>query len=734
MKKFFARQMAAVLVCVMTAALIPLGVGAAAGGVSAKPTMTFVYSNDTGATTTGNAQDPSRTVNGKEADYYQASTAMSSSTENLYLVYDLGEEAVSINRLRIKTKINSLNNQTFSLFYTDTAYAEGQNETDMNWQAILTEQAPYASMPEEFCFDTVSARQIKLVLNVTKARPIIYIVTASYSPLKTKYQVDAEERTITDIPKSEPIEKVKANISADNGYSYKICDASGAEKTLGFIAKTDKLIVTAGENNAAVEEYTFIPGSASTLLRGTALATQAPKGNTGSFSINLSDWFIYRIPKSYDLKKLESVLTMDYPGTITMPDELAGNKKITVTAENGKATQDYTIHSASGLAADYGTSADITPSENIGWWKWITNDKKNLVVDEANKDTFWIPDGINTMTELMKNIEVSQGASAELKTADGKRVSKYGELFSGMTLTVTAESGSASELTEAMESKTYTIKRDYARGKTVTPKEGTTFHATQGLPTRPVDGDKDFNSRFLMNQKTAGFVVDLGETKTFDSVSLMIWDEKENKTKIFAKSFEIEASNDNETFTKVGEKERETGDSWLKLNTDLDLDFGKPVTARYVRCTVNENDDETVTALNGTTANTSASVRASVCLLNFSVFDSGLRPSASLSFEQNGETVTNNLQNGEVTAEVSLIYGSMLTESADLILAVYKGDTLSRVVIHPMTGFTEDLQKIYSDAKITIAEDETRVDALLWDKSVGDLQPLCAKSSATKAE
>lgn len=690
MKRFFVRHMALILACLLVTAIIPAVAGAAEEGVSAKPDMTLVkYSGATAV----HATNVLRITDGNDVTNYQLPDT---AKDGLYLVYDLGG-AVKINRLRIKIKnLNSLLNGTFSLYYTTQAYAEGQDDTALTWTPLLENDAPYASMAEERCFETVEAAQVKLLIT-GNAKPIIFTAEVSYSPLTTNYHVDAAARTITDIPKSEPIAAVKEKITAADGYSYKICNASGEEKTAGTITASDKLVITDTEGGT-VEEYAFIPGSENTLLRSNALADRTGKANTKLFSIDLSNWILYQIPKSYTKTQLMNSLTMDYPGTIaiTNPDDdtIQTSDRITVTSENGKMEVTYTINAANGLATAYGTSADITPGDGIYWW-------------DNGHTTLWIPDELATVEKLGLNVVRAQGASLRLQTADGEEAS--GEIYSGMKLVSRPESGNAAELTEpgAGTEKSWILKRDYAMGKPATTS--VTCHSSWP-PEYATDGNKAYGtSRCAMGRPSGEITVDLGARKTFDSFSVMLWG---GATKALPESFTVLVSNDNVTFKEVASY-GESGVS-LAINTDFDVTF-TPVTARYVKCAIHENSE--------------AATKENAILTNFSVFDSGDRvpvPEASISLKQNGAEL-GALQSGEITVEVTVAYGNELAESANLLVTTYKGAQISRMELLPLT-LTNDASKTYTYI-VTVQADETKLNALLW---TDDLQALCDKKCAER--
>ena len=710
-RTLLSKRIALTLAFLLFGTVLPFTGNAETGG-SKQVTMTYAYTNDSGATTDANkATDVSRTIDGNENNYYQPAANL----DGLYVVYDLGESA-AVNHLRIRINATFITGITFSLYYTSQEYAETQNDADIDWLPVLENAAPYTTMPENFGFDTIQAKQVKLVVNNKNSRPVIYEISLSYVPFKTSYHVDAVNHTITNIPLAESdIETVKNNISADNGYQYTIYsnfagvgDPSNTERTEGNISGTDELIVSDSNGNF-VERYTFLPGSASVILRSDVLADNKLLGNNQAFSINLSRFFIYQVPKSYTASKLLSVLKMDYPGTITVltnqskpieGDEIAASYRVRVVPENGIGSKDYII---STIASSYNTSAAVTPSSDVLYW------------DDA-QTTFWVSDGM-TAEDLWQETGKPAGGSVIIQNAGGEAVTS-GPLTTGMKLVSTAESGDAESLTEP-ETRVYPIMVDYALQKTAS---STTRYYDSAPPAYAVDGIKTTGySRYLGLAAAEGDVkIDLGMSKTIDTVSLRLQNPNTSE-KVLPDQFKVLVSNDDLTFSEVCSYG--TQGTALDNETDLFAVF-QPIEARYVKLLITNNS--VIPENFG---------KAAIRISNVSVFDCGIRTSADISLWQNDASIES-FATGDVTAKVALTAESNITgvtfqTSANLILATYKGNQLTNVLIKPLV-LTAGSTETTASETISVEAEDTEVKAFLWTTVTDDIKPLCAGKSASR--
>ena len=710
-RTLLSKRIALTLAFLLFGTVLPFTGSAETGGAK-QVTMTYAYTNDSGATTDENkATDVSRTIDGNENNYYQPAANL----DGLYVVYDLGESA-AVNHLRIRINATFITGITFSLYYTSQEYAETQNDADIDWLPVLENAAPYTTMPENFGFDTIQAKQVKLVVNNKNSRPVIYEISLSYVPFKTSYHVDAVNHTITNIPLAESdIETVKNNISADNGYQYTIYsnfagvgDPSNTERTEGNISGTDELIVSDSNGNF-VERYTFLPGSASVILRSDVLADNKLLGNNQAFSINLSGFFIYQVPKSYTASKLLSVLKMDYPGTITVltnqskpieGDEIAASYRVRVVPENGIGSKDYII---STIASSYNTSAAVTPSSDVLYW------------DDA-QTTFWVSDGM-TAEDLWQETGKPAGGSVIIQNAGGEAVTS-GPLTTGMKLVSTAESGDAESLTEP-ETRVYPIMVDYALQKTAS---STTRYYDSAPPAYAVDGIKTTGySRYLGLAATEGDVkIDLGMSKTIDTVSLRLQNPNTSE-KVLPDQFKVLVSNDDLTFSEVCSYG--TQGTALDNETDLFAVF-QPIEARYVKLLITNNS--VIPENFG---------KAAIRISNVSVFDCGIRTSADISLWQNDVSIES-FATGDVTAKVALTAESNITgvtfqTSANLILATYKGNQLTNVLIKPLV-LTAGSTETTASETISVEAEDTEVKAFLWTNVTDDIKPLCAGKSVSR--
>ena len=710
-RTLLSKRIALTLAFLLFGTVLPF-TGSAETGGSKQVTMTYAYTNDSGATTDANkATDVTRTIDGNENNYYQPAA----NVDGLYVVYNL-EESAAVNHLRIKINATFITGITFSLYYTSQEYTEAQNDAEISWVPVLENAAPYTTMPEDFGFDTVQAKQMKLVVNNKNTRPVIYEISLSYAPFKTSYHVDAVNHTITNIPLAESdIATVKNNISADNGYQYTIYsnfegvgDPSNIERTEGNISGTDELIVSDSTGNF-VEQYTFLPGSESVILRSDVLADNRLQGNAQAFSINLSGFFIYQVPKSYTASKLLSVLKMDYPGTITVltnqsqpieGDEIAANYRVRVKPENGIGSKDYII---STIASSYNTSAAVTPSSDVLYW------------DDA-QTTFWVSDGM-TAEDLWQETGKPAGGSVIIQNAGGEAVTS-GPLTTGMKLVSTAESGDADSLTEP-ETRVYPIMVDYALQKTAS---STTKYYDSATPEYAVDGIKTIGyKRYLGLAATEGDVtIDLGTGKTIDTVSLRLQNPNTSE-KVLPDQFKVLVSNDNLTFSEVCSYG--TQGTALDNETDLFAVF-QPIEARYVKLLITNNS--VIPENFG---------KAAIRISNVSVFDCGIRTSADISLWQNDVSIES-IATGDVTAKVALTAESNITgvtfqTSANLILATYKGNQLTNVLIKPLV-LTAGSTETTASETISVEAEDTEVKAFLWTSVTDDIKPLCAGKSASR--
>ena len=123
------------LALLLLGTMLPLAAGAEAG-VSQQVTMTYAYTNDPNVATEGNiAPNINRTIDGNENSYYQPAQNI----EGLYIVYSLADIA-AVNHVRIRQNAVAIANGSFSLYYTDRAYTEGQNDEEINWLLCLKMQ------------------------------------------------------------------------------------------------------------------------------------------------------------------------------------------------------------------------------------------------------------------------------------------------------------------------------------------------------------------------------------------------------------------------------------------------------------------------------------------------------------------------------------------------------------------------------------------------------------------
>ena len=98
-RTLLSKRIALTLAFLLFGTVLPFTGSAETGGAK-QVTMTYAYTNDSGATTDENkATDVSRTIDGNENNYYQPAANL----DGLYVVYDLGESAA------VNQKINKIN-------------------------------------------------------------------------------------------------------------------------------------------------------------------------------------------------------------------------------------------------------------------------------------------------------------------------------------------------------------------------------------------------------------------------------------------------------------------------------------------------------------------------------------------------------------------------------------------------------------------------------------------------
>lgn len=716
-RKLFSKPMALMLALLLLGTMLPLAAGAEAG-VSQQVTMTYAYTNDPNVATEGNiAPNINKTIDGNENSYYQPAQNI----EGLYIVYSLADIA-AVNHVRIRQNAVAIANGSFSLYYTDRAYTEGQNDEEINWLPLLENAAPYLDRMESFGFDTAWARQIKLTINTNRAsRPVIREIALSSLPFKTSYHVDIKNHKIMNIPIAESdVAAVRSKLSAVDGYRYTIYsrfegvdDPGNTERTEGNIGASDVLIVWDAEGGF-VEEYTFLLGSESTILRSDALADYNPKGNTNAFSIDVGGSKIHQVPKSFTASRLISVLEVEHPGIITilqansqpiMEDEIASGYRVRVTPENGIGYKDYIIQT---VASSYNTSTLIPPGKPLGTDTLYWDDEQT---------TLWFPDNM-TIEKFRREINKPAGGSVAFQNAEGEEVTT-GALTTGMKLVSTAESGNEAFLT-APPTNIYPIMVDYALRKTATT---TTGHYASAPPAYAVDGIKTTGYiRYLGFSALEGdLTIDLGASKTVDTVSLKLQNPN-TAVKVLPDEFKVLVSNDEVTFTEVCSYG--TRGTPLDNETDLFAAF-RPIEARYVKLLITNNS-----------VLPEGMGKAALRVSNVSVFDSSLRTSAALSLWQNDMSIES-FTTGDVTAKAALtaegyIPGVTFKTATSLIVAVYQGDRLSRVLIKPLVLTAGSAEPTDSET-ISLQAEDTEVTAFLWDADMSDMKPLCAPKRAGRS-
>lgn len=700
-RTFFVKRMALLLTFLLMAAVIPV-IGSAEESVSKNISLTYAYTNDPSINLdlNTNGANPKKTIDNNWRSYYQPGANI----DNLYIVYSVPENS-KINHMKIRSNVTELSDGSFSLYYTDAAYSEGQEDASVAWKLVTTDAASI-QLPEDFAFDTISASQIKLVLNKEKSRPVFYEVCFSYVPFQTTYYVDAVNRTLTDIPFEESdVATVKSRITPADGYQYNIYSTfigagdEGNVESVGDIAASDKLVVT-DSDGAYVEEYTFIPGSASIIVRSDDFVDKSLTGNKAFFGINVPSSSIYMVPKSYTVGKLKSILKMDYPGTLQFmrsgqqlaDDEvLIAKDSIKPIPQNGDVSMGYAYNVAS-VAETYSTSSELSFDKSILFW------------DDA-KTTLWLTDDMKA-SDLLSKVTKAAGSALALLDAEGNAVAADAALATGMKLVCTAESGSETELTTP-NSSTYPIMVDYALKKMVT--DSSNFYGSSSRD-RAIDGDK---VTYLGLTSNSGYaVIDLLAKKTLDTISLRLQN-PDAAAQLLADRFTISVSDDGETFREV----RCYGVKGTALPNETDIMASiKETEARYIKVDITNNTEKTETMTK----------KAAIRLINVSAFKRGITVGAEISLKQNGTELTA-INPGAVTAEAKVMNGSSLAASAKLILATYKGDMLSDVIVTPIV-LTDDSEKVYT-GNIELKSGDTKVQAFLWSDTTEGMQPLCRNAS-----